>query len=367
MLLRHRDAAFVAALQRRLRPGLLLAYYQTGESGSWLWLLTRQKLQVQALQPRRALQSQMTQALLQLQQRGDPAAAAQRLAALAASSGIAATTLTDIDRVQVVGDAGMAAWPWTYLWNLGRRANLAPLAVEVLPALDGVSMRAAPAMQRALLFGDPIYSRDDPRVTAATAAVASGADLARLPGTARELEAVAAALGDPQLRMFTGADATRGRFLAHAAGATGIVHLATHGFDNPREPALSRLVFSTYDMHGSAIGGDVSARELAGLRWRPWLVVLSACESASGEVLAGEGVMSTSRAVLASGAQHVVGALWAVSDARTAGLMQAFYRALRTGNFDVAAALAIAQRELLAREGERALPDAIAFAAFAAG
>jgi CHAT domain-containing protein len=61
------------------------------------------------------------------------------------------------------------------------------------------------------------------------------------------------------------------------------------------------------------------------------LVVLSACDSSSGEVKNGEGVMSLCRAFRIAGAQTVLASHWKVSDKATNALMTEFMRRWRAG------------------------------------
>src|SRR5262249_10882378 len=82
------------------------------------------------------------------------------------------------------------------------------------------------------------------------------------------------------------------------------------------------------------------------LKLRSDLVVLSACRTAQGRVLAGEGVQSLARAFFHAGARSLVASLWDVGDRRTAPLMTAFYRRLAAGSTK-AEALREAKLELL--------------------
>ena len=61
------------------------------------------------------------------------------------------------------------------------------------------------------------------------------------------------------------------------------------------------------------------------------LVILSACDSGSGDVKIGEGVMSLRRAFTIAGAETVLASHWKVNDAATSALMTEFMRRWRAG------------------------------------
>ena len=80
--------------------------------------------------------------------------------------------------------------------------------------------------------------------------------------------------------------------------------------------------------------GIVTAEEVGGLKLKgTWLVVLSACDTGTGEAKAGEGVLGLRRGFIQAGAQNLLMTLWPISDMTTVQIMRDFYdRALASGN-----------------------------------
>ena len=58
------------------------------------------------------------------------------------------------------------------------------------------------------------------------------------------------------------------------------------------------------------------------------MVVLSACETGTGELKRGEGIMSMARAFAYSGSKSIITSLWSVDDPATSQVMQNFYKNL---------------------------------------
>lgn len=188
-----------------------------------------------------------------------------------------------------------------------------------------------------------------PFAALAAGAVPPTADFAALPNAARELKAVAASY--PQSTVLIGAEATPDR-LSALAGGFQVIHLATHAHSNSTTPRLSFVQLAQRPAApGRLYAADIAAWSLA----RAQLVVLSACDTASGAVYRGEGLVSLARPFLAAGIPAVVATLWPIDDRASYELMSSFHR-YYAFDHDAALALAQAQRGLIAAQPQLAHP-----------
>jgi CHAT domain-containing protein len=193
-----------------------------------------------------------------------------------------------------------------------------------------------------------------------------------LPGTAGEAQAIPPLLSGAK-KILVGKEASESA--VRSVRSPRVLHLATHGFflKDPTEDSQlpdplgrrGRGVFrggaaGPMVRSGLALAGanhadevtqgddgiltalEVSDMDLYGTD----LVVLSACETALGEVKAGEGVYGLRRAFVLAGARNLVMSLWPVSDKITRDQMENFYRVYGEGQ-DAAAALTAAQRDTI--------------------
>lgn len=99
---------------------------------------------------------------------------------------------------------------------------------------------------------------------------------------------------------------------------------------------------------GILTGAEIALLDLRGTE----LVVLSACDTGGGSVVAGEGVLGLRRAFVQAGARSLLLTLWPVHDRSTAAFMEDFYRHLAEGA-DPGSALAATQRAWLVRVREQ--------------
>lgn len=125
-----------------------------------------------------------------------------------------------------------------------------------------------------------------------------------------------------------------------------ILHFATHGLLNAKQPELSGLVLSLVDREGRPVSGFVGLSDIYSLRAPVDLVVLSACRTGLGKEMRGEGLIGLTRGFMYAGASSVVSSLWKVDDKATAELMKRFYTNMLQRGMTPAAALRAAQNSI---------------------
>ena len=253
----------------------------------------------------------------------------------------------------------------------GRKAFLVERHdVAVTPSmqmfLQNAPTRAKSAdSRRMLLVDDPVYDPADPRVASASGAPAKvdltpagpaltlvrgdtgGSHLPRLPGAAREAAAISVLMPPGTVDRLDGFSASRERFLASGLDRYRLIHVASHASTDPEIPQASALILSTVDGSGKEIDGRVLAADFMGVRLRADTVVLSACDTALGKSVAGEGLIGLQYVVLARGARSVVSSLWPAVDQVTAEVMVQFYSSLLNEHSTIISAWSAASRAAL--------------------
>ena len=140
--------------------------------------------------------------------------------------------------------------------------------------------------------------------------------------------------------------ATRAQLLGADLTQYAILHFATHGLLDPTRPENSGLVLSTMSQDGQAQDGFVRLQDIYALHAPVDLVVLSACRTALGKEVRGEGLIGLTRGFMYAGASSVVSSLWKVDDEATSELMKRFYSNMLQGGLPPAAALRAAQNSI---------------------
>jgi CHAT domain-containing protein/Tfp pilus assembly protein PilF len=190
---------------------------------------------------------------------------------------------------------------------------------------------------RLVAFGDPKYpalGKDKPNeipVIASRSMVTYGLGLVPLPSTRVEVEAIAK-LYPEQISKYLGEEATEER--AKSIGKdVRYIHFAVHGLLDERFPLNSALAFTIPEnpVEGQDNGLLQAWKVFERVRIDADLVTLSACDTALGKEMGGEGLVGLTRAFEYAGAHSVLASLWSVSDESTAALMKGFYGYLKAG------------------------------------
>ncbi len=311
--------ATLAAIRKRLPADAALLAFSLGNSQSYLWRVTRTSLDAFAIGPRDPIEAAVGEFRANLK------AGPGRLGNLL--FGDRKLNLNRYGKLYLIPDGDLHLVPWAALPEL-QTAKLAVLpsatALARLPAAPPLSGRPI------AIFADPVYQPSD-------------TPFQRLRFSAMEAAAIQQ-FGGPATIRHDGPAASRTALLEAPLHRYGILHFATHAVADAGQPELSAIVLSLTGGKSQPLDGFLRAYEIERLRLRSPLVVLSACDTAVGPRLEGEGPLALSRAFLAAGARAVVATLWAVDDGATAHLMRVFYEGLLRRGLDPAAALQRAQQ-----------------------
>jgi CHAT domain-containing protein len=211
------------------------------------------------------------------------------------------------------------------------------------------------------VLADPVFSADDARVaqqksksnsavteTTPVDAVRSATDLGlqdfvRLRFSRNEAEEIARMAPAADTFKALDFDANRDTVLSTDLRQYRILHFATHSLVNNVHPELSGVVLSLVDRAGRPQNGFLRLYDIYNLRLSSDLVVLSACQTALGEEIRGEGLIGLTRGFLYAGARRVVASLWQIDDRTTAEVMKQFYTGMLARGERPAAALRAAQ------------------------
>jgi CHAT domain-containing protein len=171
------------------------------------------------------------------------------------------------------------------------------------------------------------------------------AEFSALPHSREEAEAILSLVppGRQSLRA-VGSEATRDLIMAGELSNFQILHFATHAMNHPEYPELSSIILSQVDPAGRPRDGKLRLQDIQALDLPADLVVLSACKTALGKDIRGEGFMGLTQGFMYAGAARVVVSLWNVNDESTPAFMERFYRSLLVDHKPASEALALTQR-----------------------
>jgi CHAT domain-containing protein/tetratricopeptide (TPR) repeat protein len=382
----------LAQIQKQvLDPDTLLLEYALGDEKGYVWAVTPDSVQSFEL-PSRAIVEKAArrfydlatergktvpeETLVQRKKRLDDADAAYPQAAEELSKILLAPIAAELKqkRLVIVGEGVLQYVPFAALPSPSADNRATPLIVQheivslpsasVLAVLRNDTENRKPAGKTVAVLADPVFSANDPRLTmgksqaahaedsglsdAQRSASESGlGDLTRLHFSRQEADEIARLAGDK--RNFKALDFAASRTVATSDRLSDyrIVHFATHGLINNHHPDLSGVVLSLVDEQGRPQNGFLRLYDIYNLKLNADLVVLSACQTALGKEIKGEGLVGLTRGFMYAGAPRVVASYWRIDDRATADIMKRFYSAMLKDGLRPAAALRAAQVSML--------------------
>jgi CHAT domain-containing protein len=347
----------LSVLQKYLAADEALLSFHTSERTSYVWAMTKESFETHELPGRPAI-----------------AALADSFRRSLAKDRAAVASSGEALRQRLFGLLGSRVM-LKKSWILSVDEPLHQVPFSALPAFDpslqylaeshsirlvpGAAMigtpAASPASERFVGFADAIYNSADSRWTSTVKT--AGAELPRLTGTRDEVSA-SARLWGPDRAVVTGADFTRASIRKLTSTEAAVVHFGAHVVPDRSTRGGAAIALG---LNGSGTAEYLTPVEIAGWRCPVGVVVLSACDSGSGEALPGAGLVGLTRAWLVAGAQAVTATHWPITDdARP--FFSSFYQHLRrhsAGGISAASATASlreAQIDMIRAGGSHADP-----------
>lgn len=266
---------------------------------------------------------------------------------------VIAPWIADKERLLIVPDGALHFIPFELLsWPPGSSAA-GKLILETHQVAMAPSSSVAYHLHRLperttskelfLLF-DPVFGLDDPRFLeegpssprSPTPGTRSIQDLEstllpRLGYSGKEAETIRALVPPDQRHEVHGFEARLDLLLGGGLADFERIHLSTHGVFDPRRPEMSGIALTRFDRAGRRLRAFLTPTDIRKLKIQADLVVLSACQTALGKSVPGEGPMSLSHAFFEARARSTLVSLWPVDDEATSRLMESFYRHLKLG------------------------------------
>ncbi len=305
---------------RVLRRGQTLLQYVVGEEESYVFLVGQDRFRLEHVDAGRQTLAALVEALRTSAPDSGTSAARELDRLLIAP---VAADIVDGERLLVSPDGPLHHLPFAALHD-GREFLIERHALAYAPSAGAIDREIRGRRSRrgtvALAVGNPATFRTDELL--ADRRDASRWSFGELPYAEEEARRVASRFQKSTL--LTGSSASEESVKAMAPDVT-LMHFATHGVLDEREPMLSGILLAQDD--DEAEDGLLQAHEVVGMRVPADLVTLSACETGRGRIQRGEGVIGLTRAFIHAGTRGLLLSLWVVPDRSTMELMESFYEA----------------------------------------
>jgi CHAT domain-containing protein len=342
-------------IQRTLDADTLLLEYSLGNESSYLWIVSQHSIKSFTLPKRQDIEAKARE-FYESVKKADAEQAAQKSAAELSKILIEpAVTELGSKRLLIVGDGVLQYIPFAALPVTDSTNNKQPLIVNheivympsasTLAVMRDETKNRLPAAKTIAVLADPVFDANDTRVNniaktetklrvsnasleKATRDAGFQNTLPRLPFTRREGTTILSLVPESERKRAMDFEASRAAVVSPELSQYRIIHFATHGLLNSQHPELSGIVLSLVDEKGKSQDGFLRLNEIYNLKLPADLIVLSACQTALGKEIKGEGLVGLTRGFMYAGAQRVVASLWSVDDQATSELMKTFYQGI---------------------------------------
>jgi CHAT domain-containing protein/Tfp pilus assembly protein PilF len=341
--------------------GCGLLEYHIGARQSYLWFVDAHQIQVFTLPSAATIESEARPVVDGfghiLERRRSPS---QRAAYNRALKKLSATLLGQLstihlpERLILVPDGVLHRVPFAALQlpDGVERLGLAHDLVQI-PSATYLVVGAQPRpiqkfLQTILAITDPVFSANDPRVTGnRSQSQAADIDLARLPFN-YEIETIESRVPRSRFRILRGFAASRATLRHLRTEDYGVLHFSTHALIDDRIPERSWIALSGVDRAGHPVEdmGLLYPYQLAQFHLSSSIVVLSACDTALGRQVLGEGLMGFSSSLLYAGGSQLVLTLTEVDGEASSRFLRDVYRQYLPGNNSMEHSITIARRAM---------------------
>lgn len=351
--------------QKLLDDNTVLLEYALGEERSYLWLVTKNSIQTYQL-PKRSHIDKLSRLFIGFLKSPGHYLGTPRSIKVEGNADVVqlpeiGNQLSDIllapvadklenKRLLIVSDGALQYVPFAALpkpvskpkstQNQEVKSEIKPLLVDhEIIGLPSASLQILaqekhtknPPNKTLAMLADPVFGRDDQRVKIPQSSPFKNTSLSKVPswkrleGTRKEALEISNFVPDAQKLV-------KYDFAANYSTATSpelskyrFIHFATHGVFDAQRPERSGVIFSAVNEQGDLQRSLLSTSDVFKLNLSADLVVLSACTTALGQEIKGEGLIGLTGGLMYAGSKSVVSSFWDVDDAGTAELMSKFY------------------------------------------
>lgn len=365
----------LAEAQKLLDKETVLLEYLLGDQKSYLWMISKDSIQTVELPKKSTIEIQTRKYYDLLTARNlrvkfeTPDEKRDRIAKADVEISQVSNELSQVllgsignqlanKKLIIVADGGLQYIPFAglkyknrYLIETNEIVNLP--SISTLAVLRRDADKKKVAAKTAIVLADPVFDVKDERYTLAKSKTATNPNsvatrnvdfedvsrsmnaveegeisIPRLPFTRKEADTIAKFSPNNQTKIALDFAANKQLALSDELNDYRIVHFATHGLLNNKNPELSGLVFSLINENGSPLNGFLRTDEVFNMKLSADLVVLSGCKTGLGKEVRGEGLIGLTRGFMYAGASRLMVSLWDVNDEATAELMSQFYKNL---------------------------------------